>query len=181
MILANQDAREPLKSAADSIPVTAGYAPVFILFCGWLLGIPGELGFGHIHLGLITYALSGVTVTALMLRSRLINRPAGPPAPAAAVAGPPAYGKQKWTVSVALTIILRVPTKPALPHHGLFVRQARGITPSISSRAAPTNTVIAESRWSLSRPASAASKTLDEGCGFPVSFSSPASAMLLAW
>jgi hypothetical protein len=104
VILANQHPRESFRSAGRSIPITAAYGMVFLLFGGLLLGILGEFGYGHIRLGLITFLVSGAAVIALVFR-RMSQRDEQQE-PATAEARPAAYGGYRWAAVVALVMIV---------------------------------------------------------------------------
>jgi Fibronectin type III domain len=112
VILANQHPRESFRSAGRSIPVTVGYGLVTLLFGGWLLGIPGEFGYGHIRLGLITYVLSGGAVIAVIWHrvGRRASQASSPPS----APGPPAYSGRGWSVGVALAMVAGTVTGLAL-------------------------------------------------------------------
>ena len=103
VILASQHPRESFRSAGRSIPITVGYGLVALLFGGLLLGIPGELGYGHIRLGLITSVLAGGAVITVIWRRA--GRRAGQPGASPPMPGPPAYSGRQWSLVTAMTMI----------------------------------------------------------------------------
>jgi hypothetical protein len=102
VILANQHPRESFRSAGRSIPITAGYGFVALLFGGLLLATLGELGYGRIRFGLVTYLLVAVAIIAVVMRR--LGRRAGPSVPQPAPA-PLAHNGRQWSVVVALSMV----------------------------------------------------------------------------
>jgi hypothetical protein len=156
VILANQHPRESFRSAGRSIPITVGYGLVVLLMGGLLLGIAGEFGYGPIRLGVITFALLGVAVMAVVLRrtGRRAGRAASAPVP-----GPPAYSGRRWSVAVSLAMVAGTVIGLAAfppPWTGTSVGPATGFTvraavPASHSRGPRTATV----NQATSPPASA--------------------------
>lgn len=143
VILANQHPRESFSSAGRSIPITVGYGLVALLVGGLLLGIPGELGYGPIRLGVITFALLGIAVIAVLLRrtGRRTDRAASVPVP-----DPPAHNGRRWSVAVGLVMVagtvIGLTVFPP-PSAGISVARATGRTvraavPALHSSSPPT-------------------------------------------
>jgi hypothetical protein len=106
VILANQHPRESFRSAGRSLPFTVAYGLVVLLFGGVLLGILGEVGWGHIRIGLLTGVLAGGAVIAYVSYKvgwRVGQSGASPP-----ILGPPAYNGRQWSTIVALTMIAAI-------------------------------------------------------------------------
>lgn len=77
IILANQSLRESMRSFKDSAGPTFAYGSVVFVAGSWLLGIPGSLGHGHIHIGLLTIS-STCLIAAAALLDIVTKRRAGP-------------------------------------------------------------------------------------------------------
>jgi hypothetical protein len=125
-ILANQHLRESLRSAGRAIPATIGYGAPVILVGGWLLGVPGELGYGRIRLGPLTYTLTGAAVIAVVTyfaRGQRVRQPAPGTAP---VHGPPARSGRAWSIGIALLTIAGTVISVA------FFVPGRGITGTVN-------------------------------------------------
>lgn len=137
-ILANQHPRESFMSAGRSIPVTIGYGVPVVLIGGWVLGIPGELGYGRIHLGPLTYALTAaaaIAVAAYFLR----RQRAAQPAPSTAAYRPAVHGGRVWSIGIALAMIAGTIIGIAVfvPGRGASPGATPGGTPA--SRPTPTS------------------------------------------
>jgi hypothetical protein len=109
VILANQHPRESFKSFEQSGTITTAYGLIIVFTGGWLLGIPGQLGYGHIRVGPVTLSSTGLVVVALLyylVRRRAVSNVSTqpptytPPAPGSGAGG------QRWTVAVAFVLIL---------------------------------------------------------------------------
>jgi hypothetical protein len=67
--------RESLKSAMESATITGSYALLLIAIGGWLIGLPGTLGYGVIHVGWVTVASTVVLVATFLLPQRRPSTP----------------------------------------------------------------------------------------------------------
>lgn len=121
VILANQHPRESFESFQRSAQTTVAYGFVILLFGGWLLGLAGALGYGHIHIGRITLSLTGVAIIFLLVLaikgradSKANKQPA--PSPATAPSSSPDWGTggRTWTIAVALVMIVGAVTGLAI-------------------------------------------------------------------
>jgi hypothetical protein len=71
--LASEDWRRSRRSAQRSASITAPYILLFVAASGWLLGVPGTLGYGRIHVGWLTLISTGLIALAILLRP-MLNR-----------------------------------------------------------------------------------------------------------
>jgi hypothetical protein len=72
--LANQPISRSWKSASRSASITAPYGLLLVAIGGWVVGLPGTLGHGRIHVGWVTIASSSLLVAAFVW-SQFINKP----------------------------------------------------------------------------------------------------------
>jgi hypothetical protein len=64
--LASQSVRESLQSASRSAMITIPYALILVAAGGWIVGIPGTLGYGPIHVGWVTLVSTSALVISLV-------------------------------------------------------------------------------------------------------------------
>jgi hypothetical protein len=73
LLLANQRLPLSMESARRSAGNISPYALLLVAAGGWLIGLPGSLGYGRVHLGWVTF-LSTALLLSLLVWSRLDNR-----------------------------------------------------------------------------------------------------------
>ncbi|GAB2823411.1 hypothetical protein GCM10027176_29760 [Actinoallomurus bryophytorum] len=66
IMLANQRLRVSLESAKDTATNTGIYGVILLSVGGWIVGLPGTLGYGRIHVGWVTLVSTGFLVAALI-------------------------------------------------------------------------------------------------------------------
>jgi hypothetical protein len=78
--LATQQFSKGLRSARRSASITAPYALLLVAAGGWIVGLPGTLGYGRIHVGWVTLASTGILGLAFVW-TQFISKPPEEPAP----------------------------------------------------------------------------------------------------
>jgi hypothetical protein len=104
IILANQHPRISFESFFESSLVSGAYGLVVVLMGGWLLGLPGTLGFGPIHVGKVTLTLTAVAAVLAIPGLTRRRRAAPTPQPTPAPANARRDGKA-WTITVAIAMV----------------------------------------------------------------------------
>lgn len=79
--------RISVRSAADAAPLTSSYALLLVAIGGWVVGLPGTLGYGVIHVGWVTAGSTLALIVSFFMPER--SRRAGGATPAAAGPGQP--------------------------------------------------------------------------------------------
>jgi hypothetical protein len=74
IMLASQPISVSLRSAGRSASVAGPYALLLVAVGGWLVGVPGTLGYGRIHVGWVTL-VSTTFLAGAFVWSQFIHRP----------------------------------------------------------------------------------------------------------
>lgn len=77
--LATQHVSWSLRSARRSASITAPYVLLVVAAGGWVVGLPGTLGYGRIHVGWVTLVSTGILGLALVW-TQFISKPPKEPA-----------------------------------------------------------------------------------------------------